>query len=128
MLTFNVRKSPSSPAREATVFTSVLIANRGEIAVRITRTLHARGLRAVAVYTDPDAGAPHVRAADEAFLIGPAVPAESYLNIDNVIGAAKAADGTWRSSTAWWRSTKRAATSVTRGFQGASKHLCRCPK
>jgi len=48
------------------VFTSVLIANRGEIAVRITRTLHARGLRAVAVYTDPDAGAPHVAVADVA--------------------------------------------------------------
>jgi acetyl-CoA/propionyl-CoA carboxylase biotin carboxyl carrier protein len=50
----------------ATVFSSVLIANRGEIAVRITRTLRARGLRAVAVYTDPDAGAPHVTAADVA--------------------------------------------------------------
>ncbi|PVZ09994.1 acetyl/propionyl/methylcrotonyl-CoA carboxylase subunit alpha [Actinomycetospora cinnamomea] len=48
------------------MFSSVLIANRGEIAVRITRTLHARGLRAVAVYTDPDAGAPHVAAADVA--------------------------------------------------------------
>ncbi|GAA4774807.1 acetyl-CoA carboxylase biotin carboxylase subunit [Actinomycetospora chlora] len=48
------------------MFSSVLIANRGEIAVRVTRTLHARGLRAVAVYTDPDAGAPHVRAADVA--------------------------------------------------------------
>jgi acetyl-CoA/propionyl-CoA carboxylase, biotin carboxylase, biotin carboxyl carrier protein len=66
------------------VFTSVLIANRGEIAVRITRTLHARGLRAVAVHTDPDADAPHVLAADVA------VRVPDYLDGAAIIAAGRA--------------------------------------
>jgi 3-methylcrotonyl-CoA carboxylase alpha subunit len=70
---------------------SLLVANRGEIACRILRTARRLGIRTVAVYSDADAGARHVREADEAIRIGPAPAAESYLNIEAVIGAARAA-------------------------------------
>lgn len=72
-------------------FRSVLIANRGEIAVRVIRTARAMGLRTIAIYSEADSDAPHVRLADEAHLIGPAPARESYLDIDRVIGAAKQA-------------------------------------
>lgn len=72
-------------------FNTVLIANRGEIAVRVIRTVHAMGLQAVAIYSDADAAAPHVLAADKAVHIGPATATESYLNIDKVIAAAHSA-------------------------------------
>ena len=71
-------------------FTTVLVANRGEIAVRIMRTLRAMGIRAAAVHSDADADARHVRDADVAVRIGPAPAAESYLRIDRVIEAALA--------------------------------------
>ncbi|PYO92657.1 MAG: acetyl-CoA carboxylase biotin carboxylase subunit [Gemmatimonadetes bacterium] len=67
----------------------VLVANRGEIAVRIIRACHEEGLAAVAVYSEPDRLAPHVRDADAAVLIGPAPSADSYLNIHKLIAAAK---------------------------------------
>ena len=70
------------------MFDSVLIANRGEIAVRIIRTLRALGIRSVAVHSDVDAGARHVREADEAVRIGPAVAAESYLSTRRLLDAA----------------------------------------
>jgi acetyl-CoA/propionyl-CoA carboxylase biotin carboxyl carrier protein len=73
------------------VFEKVLIANRGEIAIRVARTLKEMGIGSVAVYSEIDRDAPHVREADEAFLIGPAVPAESYLNIVKIIDTAKEA-------------------------------------
>jgi acetyl-CoA/propionyl-CoA/long-chain acyl-CoA carboxylase, biotin carboxylase, biotin carboxyl carrier protein len=73
------------------VFEKVLIANRGEIAIRVARTLKEMGIGSVAVYSEIDRDAPHVREADEAFLIGPAVPAESYLNIFKIIDTAKEA-------------------------------------
>jgi len=73
------------------VFQKVLIANRGEIAIRVARTLKEMGIVSVAVYSEIDRDAPHVREADEAFLIGPAVPAESYLNIEKIIETAKEA-------------------------------------
>ena len=69
------------------MFQSVLIANRGEIAVRITRTLHARGLRAVAVYTDPDAGAPHVAAADIAVRVPDYLDGAAILSAGRSVGA-----------------------------------------
>src|SRR5436309_8784264 len=71
------------------MFTSVLIANRGEIAVRIMRTANELGLRTIAVYSEADAGALHVRLADEAHLIGPAPAWESYLVIERLIEVAK---------------------------------------
>jgi acetyl-CoA/propionyl-CoA carboxylase, biotin carboxylase, biotin carboxyl carrier protein len=73
------------------MFEKVLIANRGEIAIRVARTLKEMGIGSVAVYSEIDRDAPHVREADEAFLIGPAVPAESYLNVAKIIETAKEA-------------------------------------
>ncbi|HWD28294.1 MAG TPA: acetyl/propionyl/methylcrotonyl-CoA carboxylase subunit alpha [Rhizomicrobium sp.] len=71
------------------MFKTLLIANRGEIALRVMRTAKRLGLSTVAVYSDADAGALHVRAADRALRIGPASPRESYLNIEAVIAAAR---------------------------------------
>ncbi len=70
------------------MFGKILIANRGEIAVRITRTARAMGIATAAVYSDADREALHVRVADEAFHIGPAPARESYLNGEAVIAAA----------------------------------------
>jgi acetyl-CoA/propionyl-CoA carboxylase, biotin carboxylase, biotin carboxyl carrier protein len=70
------------------VFERVLIANRGEIAVRIERTLARLGIESVAVFSDADAGAPHVRGADRALHIGPTPARDSYLSIERVIDAA----------------------------------------
>ena len=70
---------------------SVLIANRGEIACRIIRSARALGMRTIAVYSDADAGALHVELADEAYPIGPAAAAESYLRADKIIEVARKA-------------------------------------
>lgn len=70
--------------------TSVLVANRGEIAVRVLRHAKNNQMRAIAVYSDADAGAMHVREADEAVHIGPAPAAQSYLSIEAILAAAKA--------------------------------------
>jgi acetyl-CoA carboxylase biotin carboxylase subunit len=73
------------------MFGSLLVANRGEIALRIIRACRALGVRTVAVYSDADAGAPHARAADHAVRLGPAPAGESYLAIDRVLDAARTA-------------------------------------
>jgi 3-methylcrotonyl-CoA carboxylase alpha subunit len=73
------------------MFRALLIANRGEIACRIARTARRLGIRSIAVYSDADEGALHVRTADEAVRIGPRVAAESYLNIDAILDAARRA-------------------------------------
>ena len=70
------------------MFSTVLVANRGEIACRVIRTLRRLGIRSVAVYTDPDAAAPHVALADVAVHLG---PAPAYLSVDAVVGAARRA-------------------------------------
>ena len=71
------------------MFEKVLIANRGEIAIRVARALREMGIASVAVYSEIDRDAPHVRVADEAFLLGPAVPAESYLNVEKIVEVAR---------------------------------------
>jgi 3-methylcrotonyl-CoA carboxylase alpha subunit len=73
------------------MFQKLLIANRGEIACRIARTARRLGVRVVAVYSEADAGAMHVRVADEAWPIGPGPAAQSYLSIDRILEAAKRA-------------------------------------
>ncbi|MFC0493460.1 acetyl/propionyl/methylcrotonyl-CoA carboxylase subunit alpha [Streptomyces mutabilis] len=70
------------------MFDTVLVANRGEIAVRVVRTLRSMGVRSVAVFSDADADARHVREADEAVRIGPAPAAESYLSVERLLEAA----------------------------------------
>ena len=71
------------------LFDTVLVANRGEIACRIIATLRRLGIRSVAVYSDDDAGARHVREADLAVRLGPAAPRDSYLNIEAVLAACR---------------------------------------
>ncbi len=72
------------------MFSKILIANRGEIACRVIRTAKAMGIKTVAVYSDADARAPHVKLADESVRIGPAAAAESYLKAELIIDACKA--------------------------------------
>ncbi len=71
------------------MFTKVLIANRGEIACRVIRTLKKMGVKSVAIYSEADANARHVLDADEAYCVGPAPAAESYLNVDKILQIAQ---------------------------------------
>jgi acetyl-CoA carboxylase biotin carboxylase subunit len=71
------------------MFKKILIANRGEIAMRIIRTCKEMGIKTVAVYSKADAESLHVRFADEAVCIGPAASSESYLKMSNIIAAAE---------------------------------------
>jgi len=78
------------PTMPRSMFATVLVANRGEIAVRVIRTLRSLGITSVAVYSDADASARHVLDADVAVRLGPPAAGESYLDVDRVITAAKA--------------------------------------
>src|SRR5207237_3672383 len=71
------------------MFSRVLVANRGEVAVRVVRALHELGVEAVAVYSTADKGALHTRLADRAVCVGPPAAADSYLNIPSLVGAAE---------------------------------------
>jgi acetyl-CoA/propionyl-CoA carboxylase biotin carboxyl carrier protein len=71
------------------MFTKILVANRGEIALRVIRACEELGIPSVAVYSEPDRDAPHVRRADEAYLLGPGPAAESYLNLERLLEVIK---------------------------------------
>jgi acetyl/propionyl-CoA carboxylase alpha subunit len=80
------------------MFEKVLVANRGEIAIRVMRTLKEMRIVSVAVYSEADREAPHVEEADEAHLLGPPLPAESYLSVDRLLEASRRMGAEARSS------------------------------
>ncbi|TPX65440.1 hypothetical protein CcCBS67573_g08120 [Chytriomyces confervae] len=86
---FASTSSSSSGAETKPLFNKILIANRGEIAIRVMRTAKRLGVKTVAVFSEADRDAQHVKMADEAYLIGPAASAESYLRMDKIIQVAQ---------------------------------------
>ena len=89
------------------MFEKVLVANRGEIAIRVMRTLREMGIVSVGVYSEADRDAPHVGEADEAHLLGPPVPAESYLSVEQAArdGASRPARRRSTPATGSWPRT-----------------------
>lgn len=89
--TWRLSTPGSTPNRKSVMFSSVLIANRGEVAVRIARACKDLGVTAIAVYSEADRDADHVRLADQAYRLGPADPAQSYLSADAILDVARKA-------------------------------------
>src|ERR1700709_1059591 len=81
--------STNGPRHRALMFTRVLVANRGAIAVRVIRALDELGIASVAVYSEADRDAQHVKRASEAYLLGPGPAAESYLKVDKLLEVIK---------------------------------------
>src|SRR5258707_3715734 len=96
-----VRRAHEPRQYGARMFDKVLVANRGEIAIRVFRTLRELGLGSVAVYSEADRAALHVSYADDADLIGPPLPAESYRAADPLVGPSDRAAS--RATTQWCR-------------------------
>jgi urea carboxylase len=108
------------------MFTKILIANRGEILVRVCKTLKAMNIASVAVYSDADRFSPGVLAADEAVHIGPAAAALSYLNIEAIIAACKQtgaeavhpgygfSQSAWNSPAAWQKKALSSSAQARR--------------
>ena len=116
------------------MFESVLIANRGEIACRIVRTCRRLGIRTIAVYSDADAGARHVREADHAVRIGPADATRSYLDADAIVAAAQASGasavhpGLWlplREARVWSSAATRTASPGSARVPRSSRRWAR---
>jgi propionyl-CoA carboxylase alpha chain len=84
-----IKKAATAPAKSHPLFDKILIANRGEIACRVIRTCKRLGIKTVAVYSEADADALHVREADEKVLIGPPPSTQSYLLVDKIVEACK---------------------------------------
>ena len=107
-------------------FDTLLIANRGEIALRVMRTARRMGLRTVAVYSEADRNSPHVAQADLAVCIGAAPPRESYLSIDKVVAAALASLGL--SDRATHRPSRAARRRCLRDMASSPRTLISPPR
>ena len=108
------------------MFSKILIANRGEIACRIMRTAKRMGIATVAVYSDADAGTPHMQMADEAVHIGPAASAESYLHM-RCTGIGIRIDGDSGNAHALCCAHDSAGDLAAIGNQDLAEHMCNGP-